>query len=182
MIPWGLLGAGVLLVWSAITGRSPVNVVESVLTGKPFPERKSLLTEINSGSIFGIPIGPASSSASPGDDRRQNVANVALQQLGKPYQWGAEGPDRFDCSGLTQYSYLHGMGITLPRTAALQAGKIVKYGAGGHPTNGDLVFLGVPAHHVGIYYNGSYINAPDVGQVVKVSPIPRGAYIGYVIT
>jgi cell wall-associated NlpC family hydrolase len=173
MIPWGLIGAGILLVWSAATGRSPSGVVVAVLTGKPIPDGKhiGISNEVVGHGTFD----PKS------DSNRENVANVGLQQLGKPYQWGAEGPDRFDCSGLTQYAYRLGMNVMIPRTAALQAGKCVKYGAGGHPTNGDLVFLGVPAHHVGIYYNGNYINAPDVGQVVKVSPIPKGAYIGYYV-
>lgn len=173
MLAWGLFGSAVLLVWSAVTGRSPAGVITAVLTNKPIPDGTGLRlgNEIEGHGTFD----PTS------DQNRASVAAVALQQLGKPYQWGAEGPDRFDCSGLTQYSYKHGMGVDIPRTAALQAGKCVKYGPGGHPTDGDLVFLGVPAHHVGIYYRGQYINAPDVGQTVKVSPIPRGAYIGYYV-
>ncbi len=64
--------------------------------------------------------------------------NYALAQLGKPYQWGATGPDSFDCSGLTMRAY-QAAGISIPRVSRDQ------YGAGRHvPLSqllpGDLVF------------------------------------------
>ncbi|CAM5717584.1 hypothetical protein SFUMM280S_04008 [Streptomyces fumanus] len=45
----------------------------------------------------------------------------ATEQLGKPYVWGAEGPDSFDCSGLTSQAWLHA-GLVIPRTAEQQSG------------------------------------------------------------
>ena len=48
------------------------------------------------------------------------AAALAAEQLGKPYQWGASGPDRFDCSGLVQHVY-GSLGVALPRVSAEQA-------------------------------------------------------------
>ncbi|RLG94437.1 hypothetical protein DRO29_06555, partial [Candidatus Bathyarchaeota archaeon] len=51
------------------------------------------------------------------DKNRNKIVSTARQQLGKPYEWGAEGPDSFDCSGLIYYSYSQA-GINIPRTTA----------------------------------------------------------------
>jgi len=109
--------------------------------------------------------------------------SVARQQLGKPYRWGATGPDSFDCSGLTLYSYREA-GVSIPRTAAEQ------WYAGNHPdlahlAPGDLVFFATNSnnastiHHVGIYAgDGNMIHAPESGDVVRVSSIGRSDYFG----
>ncbi|MDQ1651354.1 MAG: peptidoglycan DL-endopeptidase CwlO [Cryptosporangiaceae bacterium] len=100
----------------------------------------------------------------------------ALQQLGKPYQWGAEGPAMFDCSGLVQAAYAHA-GVSLPRTARPQyrATKEVPINAL-HP--GDLLFFATnrsdwnTIHHVAIYLGqGKMLHAPQNNEVVKISPI-----------
>lgn len=174
MLEWGLLGVGVFLVWAAATGRPPGATVRAVLTQQPLPPAKHLTTS----AVFTKDVGPPLGKSGEFVDRKQGVIDVALTELGKPYKWGAEGPDMFDCSGLTRYAYLHGAQETIPRTAALQA---AMYPRPPSPANGDLVFLGHPAYHVGLYYQGQYINAPDVGQVVKISPIPAGAYYGRVM-
>lgn len=100
--------------------------------------------------------------------------NYACGQRGLPYVWGGNGPQDggFDCSGLTVAAY-SATGITLPRTADAQfrAGPHVPEGQPLLP--GDLVFYGTLAHihHVGLYIGGgSMIDAPDVGQNVKVQP------------
>jgi cell wall-associated NlpC family hydrolase len=90
------------------------------------------------------------------------AAVLAKAQLGKPYQWGAAGPDRFDCSGLVQYVYSN-LGVALPRVSGQQAGA-------GVPVDhkdlrpGDLVFFklnGSRIDHVGIYVGGGrFIHAP----------------------
>ncbi len=109
----------------------------------------------------------------------------ALAQLGKPYRWGATGPNTYDCSGLTQASYRHA-GVAVPRVSAAQwyAGPHVSM-AGLRP--GDLVFfandLGDPRtiHHVGMYIGrGLMVEAPFTGAVVRVSSIGRSDYIGAV--
>lgn len=103
------------------------------------------------------------------------VVREALSNLGKPYKWGATGPSAFDCSGLILYSYGK-QGINLPHSArALRAmsKKVV------NPEPGDLVFYGT--HHVGMYVGGGQVvHAPRTGDVVKVSSLRKGAYIGRV--
>ena len=49
------------------------------------------------------------------------VINIAKSKLGSPYEWGAEGPNSFDCSGFTYYIYRNGANVTLPRVSKSQA-------------------------------------------------------------
>lgn len=82
---------------------------------------------------------------------KQTALSVAAAQKGDPYQYGAAGPDRFDCSGLTYYSYKKA-GKTLSRTAQAQYNNS-RHISGGSVAKGDLVFIGRPdnIYHVGIY-------------------------------
>ncbi len=95
----------------------------------------------------------------------------AFAELGKPYVWGATGPDSFDCSGLTQFVW-KAAGVSIPRVAADQDSWTIPV-----PLSkllpGDLVFFGTTdIHHVGIYIgDGLMINAPHTGTVVQVSSI-----------
>jgi cell wall-associated NlpC family hydrolase len=109
----------------------------------------------------------------------------ALGQLGDPYRWGAEGPNAFDCSGLTSSAYW-AAGVGIPRVSVAQ------WGAGPHPDvpsllPGDLVFYGDDArnpatiHHVGLYIgNGLMVHAPHTGDVVRIASIWREGYVGAV--
>jgi cell wall-associated NlpC family hydrolase len=93
--------------------------------------------------------------------------SVAKAQLGKPYQWGAAGPDSFDCSGLTSYAWGHA-GVSLPHSAAGQQGMGSSI-ARSDLQPGDLVFFGSPAYHVALYIgDGMIIHAPTSGDVVKI--------------
>lgn len=92
-------------------------------------------------------------------------------QLGKRYEWGGNGPNAYDCSGLTKAAYAK-LGVHLHRTSEQQSlqGRSVSLS---HLEVGDLLFWGVPgaAFHVAIYVgNGNYIAAqnPSTG-VVQVS-------------
>lgn len=99
----------------------------------------------------------------------EDVLAVAASQIGVPYQFAAEKPGvAFDCSGLSQYVY-GAAGISLPRTAAQQQAATSRVA---NPLPGDLVFYGQPAHHVGIYVGaGKMIDAPDVGQKVRIDSV-----------
>lgn len=113
------------------------------------------------------------------------VLAFAEQQLGKPYVWGATGPDSYDCSGLTGAAYA-AAGLQLPRTAAEQ------WYAGPHVAladlqPGDLLFWATdvndPAtiHHVALYAgNGMMVAAPHTGDVVRVQRVYLDGYIGAV--
>jgi len=128
--------------------------------------------------------GDPTTSAAPA-----SVVSAALDfaraQLGKPYVWGATGPDSFDCSGLTQAAYA-AAGVRLPRVAQDQwfAGPHVDLGA---IQPGDLLFwasdTSAPAtiHHVAFYLGGGQIlAAPHTGDVVKVEPLYLEGYLGAV--
>jgi len=67
------------------------------------------------------------------------AATYAIAQLGKPYVWGAQGPDAFDCSGLTMTAWASA-GVTIPRVTYTQAtaGTPVSIQA---PRTGDLVLI-----------------------------------------
>ncbi|MEW9079507.1 C40 family peptidase, partial [Terrisporobacter glycolicus] len=104
----------------------------------------------------------------------QAIINIAKAQLGKPYVWGAEGPNSFDCSGLVYYVYGQ-HGIKMPRTSREQAnvGTTVSQS---QLQPGDLIFSSTDGsggvNHVGIYIgNGQMIHAPKPGDVVKTTNI-----------
>ncbi|KUH39539.1 MULTISPECIES: C40 family peptidase [Streptomyces] len=102
--------------------------------------------------------------------------NVAASKRGAPYQWGAIGPHRFDCSGLTLYSYKRA-GKKLPRTAQAQYNKTRRVGRS-ERRKGDLVFFhgrgGV--YHVGIYAGKNKIwHSPKSGSWVKLDRIWTGS-------
>lgn len=108
----------------------------------------------------------------PGDAISQ-VIDVAMDQLGKPYKWGATGPNSFDCSGLMYYSFKQGANKTIPRTSSQQSTygtKVTK----SQLKPGDLVFFGSGSRvsHVGMYIgNDQYIHSPQTGDVVKISKL-----------
>ncbi|MEU2713140.1 C40 family peptidase [Streptomyces sp. NPDC007205] len=107
---------------------------------------------------------------------------VAASKKGSPYQWGAIGPHRFDCSGLTLYSFKKA-GKTLPRTAAQQYNKTHHISALSRKA-GDLVFFhsGSSVYHVGIYAgHGRIWHAPRTGAVVRLEKIwTRSVWYGRV--
>ncbi|TXJ74628.1 NlpC/P60 family protein [Streptomyces lavendulae] len=98
--------------------------------------------------------------------------NIAASKRGAPYQWGGTGPRRFDCSGLTLYSFKRA-GKKLPRTAAQQYNKTHHISFGSRRA-GDLVFFhyGSNVYHVGIYAGHNKIwHAPKSGSVVRLEKI-----------
>jgi cell wall-associated NlpC family hydrolase len=110
------------------------------------------------------------------------TSTVALtwlfSELGKTYVYGATGPDTFDCSGLTQFVW-NKAGVSIPRVAVDQDNYAVPV-----PLSdlrpGDLVFFGADVHHVGMYIGGGLmINAPQTGDVVRVSPIWWSDLVGF---
>lgn len=100
-----------------------------------------------------------------------SVVALAKEQVGKPYVWGAEGPDTFDCSGLVQYIYQHAAGVSMPRTTydQVKVGQTVPLD---QLQAGDLVFWGseTAPYHVAIYIgNNQYVNAatPEQGTILQ---------------
>jgi cell wall-associated NlpC family hydrolase len=96
--------------------------------------------------------------------------STATAQIGKWYVWGAAGPDTFDCSGLMQWSWAQ-VGVRLPRVAADQQAWAVPVPIS-QVQPGDLVFFGIPAHHVGMYVgNGLMVEAPHSGAMLDLTSI-----------
>ena len=124
--------------------------------------------------------------STPSTNKVQAVIDLTHKQLGKPYVWGAEGPNSFDCSGLIYYVYKNAAGITLPRTSSAQ------YSAGvavsrSNLKAGDLIFSSTDGTgnitHVAIYVgDGQMIHAPRNGKNVEKVSINNSywnkAYVG----
>ncbi len=121
--------------------------------------------------------GGSSNVIAPPNASGSSIVGYAYKFLGVPYQWGGNGPNTFDCSGLTRYVYAAN-GISIPRVAQDQMNKGTPVS---NPQPGDLVFFGSGgnAYHVGIYVgNNCYLHAPQDNEVVKISPMSRYDYIG----
>ncbi|MEI5994965.1 C40 family peptidase [Candidatus Enterococcus mansonii] len=105
-------------------------------------------------------------------DTRSAVVAAAKNQLGKPYVYGAAGPDAFDCSGLVQMAFAS-IGHPVGRTTVNQenAGTVISVA---EAKAGDLVFWGShgSTYHVGISTgDGAYIHAPVPGDVVQIATV-----------
>lgn len=113
------------------------------------------------------------------------LISLAIGQLGKPYKWGAEGPNKYDCSGLAVYCYQEIFDITLPRSAKnlgycedyerieniedLEIGDIICFNT--NSRDHDL------SDHIGIYIGrGYFIHASSSKGKVIISPITEGFY------
>lgn len=103
--------------------------------------------------------------------------SAAFTQIGKPYVWGATGPDGYDCSGLVVWAYKQ-IGKTLPRSSQAQA-------AGGTPVDkanlqpGDVVLFYPDASHVGLYAgNGNVVHASTFGVPVRVESMASWPFYG----
>lgn len=123
-----------------------------------------------------------STGTGTGSNTSSSAADQAIafarKQLGKPYVWGATGPESYDCSGLTQAAW-KAAGIDLPRTTwdQVNAGSRV---SASDLRPGDLVFFYDDISHVGLYIgDGNMIHAPHTGTVVKIAPITEMPIYGY---
>lgn len=110
---------------------------------------------------------PLDVSMLPGVD--SGIVAAAMAQIGKPYGWGATGPDAFDCSGLMVYAYAQN-GIGIPRTSQAQL-------AGGTPVPldqlqpGDIIGYYPGVTHVGMYIgDGMVVHSSDYGIPIQVVP------------
>lgn len=109
------------------------------------------------------------------------VIAYAQAQLGKPYGWGASGPDSFDCSGLTMMAWRQA-GVYLSHYTGAQWAETSRV-AISDLRPGDLVFYGSDgpsSHHMGLYVgNGQMIEAPHTGAVVRYASIYRSDLLPY---
>ncbi|MGF1428796.1 C40 family peptidase [Kitasatospora sp. LaBMicrA B282] len=121
-----------------------------------------------------------SDEASPAATGVEQAVDYALAQLGKPYLWGGDGPDGYDCSGLVQQAYRRA-GIELPRVADDQYAATTPVAAD-QLRRGDLIFWSDSGrasgiHHVAIYLGDSrYVEAPRPGRSVRIATLSAGYY------
>jgi peptidoglycan DL-endopeptidase CwlO len=137
---------------------------------------QQLVTVVRSGQAGA---GPAT-AASASTPQLNAMLAAAMSRQGKPYVWGGNGPDVFDCSGLVKWSFAQA-GVVMPRVAADQAlaGPAVPVG---QLQPGDLLFYHTDAtapnyiSHVAIYIGkGWMIQAPEPGKTVEVVPAALGS-------
>jgi cell wall-associated NlpC family hydrolase len=122
--------------------------------------------------------GTGSGVSAPSVSGRAGAAvSYAYGALGKPYVWAAEGPDGYDCSGLTLAAW-RAAGVSLPHTAAMQWDSTTHISRS-QLAPGDLVFY-ESLGHVAIYVGGGkVIHAPTFGDVVKISSVDMMTPYGY---
>jgi cell wall-associated NlpC family hydrolase len=108
-----------------------------------------------------------------------SVLRQASLQKGKPYQYGAAGPSRFDCSGYTLYVFKK-FGKTLPHSSSMQYSR-VRHISKSYRRAGDLVFFKNSSgriYHVGIYAGSNRIwHAPHSGSTVRLATIWTSSYV-----
>lgn len=120
---------------------------------------------------------PSTTAPAPKPPARgaQAAVDYAYAQLGKPYEWGADGPDSFDCSGLTMRAWQAG-GLSLPHWSVAQATAVSRVSYA-QLRPGDLVFWSdngraSGTYHVGLYIgNNRMIHAPRPGKSVELQSI-----------
>lgn len=120
----------------------------------------------------------ASAAKSHRDRKVAHALDVARQQKGDPYQYGADGPSSFDCSGLTQFAYGKA-GLYLPRTSDAQSRYVRKLKHRSNIRAGDFMFF---ANRGDVYHMGLFtgrwedgrrliLHASRTGTPVKVDPL-----------
>jgi cell wall-associated NlpC family hydrolase len=170
--------------------RARLNEVESMLSSMTDDELEQL-RELESRQMAAAQDKLMNSGALGGtrapSENGDRALRYAIDQVGKPYVWGAEGPGSFDCSGLTSQAWLRSDsdrarsgGTPIPRTSQEQWRRLHRVPLSGLRP-GDLVIYFPGATHVALYAgNGLVVQAPRPGAKVKVSPIAANPILGAV--
>ncbi|MEX0173171.1 C40 family peptidase [Streptomyces sp. LMG1-1-1.1] len=156
--------------------------VEKLLAGLS-PEQLTRLTELERVQTAGAQRELLDSGVLDGTRTPSRAGAEALRfavgEIGKPYEWGAEGPDTYDCSGLTQRAWA-AAGREIPRTSQEQWATLPRV-ALTELRPGDLVVYFPGATHVALYLGGGLVvQAPRPGGKVKVSPVAANPLLGAV--
>ena len=139
--------------------------------------QQRLMDDYPSGPLPGL--ASAAGVSSPWSTQGEVALTWAMEQIGKPYVWGAEGPDAFDCSGLSSQAW-HAAGVDIPRTSQEQWHLLPRV-TDGRLLLGDLVIFFDDASHVGLYAgHGLIVQAPRPGRTVSVPEISAMPVLGVV--
>jgi peptidoglycan DL-endopeptidase CwlO len=122
-----------------------------------------------------LPAAPAAPAIRRPTSGAARAVAFALRQRDKPYQWGAQGPHAFDCSGLTWAAW-RAAGVTIPRTAAGQLAALPRIRGRLQP--GDLLIYPSPGpsrrHVAMVLGRGRMVEALGRGIPVRTTSIRRG--------
>jgi len=156
-----------------ITLQGRLNGQRTVLV-KTIDQQKKLLAQLT--PVQQAPVGPGGGSSGgggtpppvykgPTNTQAEKVVAFVYAQIGKPYVFGASGPNSYDCSGLTSAAWAS-VGISIPRTSQEQWASLPHVPTSAMQPGDILVFNG--AGHVGIYVGGGMmIDAPHTGLNVQ---------------
>jgi cell wall-associated NlpC family hydrolase len=162
-------------------GGLAVLVMVTVLAALAAPHAR-VLRGLRAGGPAGItwPAAPTTPAIRRPTPRAARAVAFALEQRGKPYRWGAEGPHAFDCSGLTWAAW-RAAGVSIPRTAAGQLAGLPR--ARGRFQPGDLLIYrsnGPSRRHVAMVVSrGRMVEAPGRSLPIRSTSI-RPGYLGAV--
>jgi cell wall-associated NlpC family hydrolase len=164
---------------SAPGGGLAVLVVVTVLASLAAPHATALRSLVT-GGLPKVAEPNASGERPVSGTQAARAVTFALRQRGKPYQWGAEGPGAFDCSGLTWAAW-RAAGVAIPRTAAGQVAGLPR--VRGQLRPGDLLIYrtaGPTRRHVALLVGGGrMVEAPGRGIPVRATSLRLG-YLGAV--
>lgn len=157
--------------WAQIRPGEAAQDVEQSAFPLRYNQWESMAAQLVSGDGAALGGGCGTETATAGVLAQQAI-NYSLAQIGKPYVWGAAGPDSFDCSGLVQQAW-KAAGVDIPKftqTQYEQGGQQIPLSAA---QPGDLIFWGYgrdprATHHVALYLgNNEIVQAPQPGETVE---------------
>lgn len=166
----GLAAAGGLLVYAGVTGKPPLDALRELVKGAASPPAPWARPQT---------AGPGASVASgAGAGPMAGAAQTALAQVGKPYRWGAKGPDRFDCSGLVYFCYRQtDPSYTYLTTYGIIASRKFSKISRADVAAGDLLWK---TGHVAIAISGSeLVEAYRTGTLVRRGPIDGRGFVAF---
>ncbi|MFE2940814.1 C40 family peptidase [Streptomyces sp. NPDC059255] len=134
--------------------------------------RAGAVSALTLATVAGTMLAPGAASEAEAATLSVRALKIAESKKGSPYMYGATGPHRFDCSGLTLYSFKKA-GKQLARTAQAQYNQ-TRHISSSSRRKGDLVFFhsGRYVYHVGIYAgNGRIWHSPKTGSLVRLERI-----------
>lgn len=157
--------------------RELLRQVNAIRPPKPVPVPVPLAAPPSQSSAQSPAQSPAQSWLPSTAQGARSAVTAAYRLLGRPYDYGADGPDTFDCSGLTRFAWREG-GVVLPHSSRAQFDSLPHVPRDALEP-GDLVFFGRPIHHVGVYVGGGQmIHSPETGSTVEVTSASRGDFAG----
>lgn len=140
-------------------------------------QREEIEAEITELEVLLDEVTPDPPADTPDYSGGSAVVQFAYDQLGDPYEFGAEGPDSWDCSGLVQGAWAQ-VGASLSHNVEMQWGETARISRD-ELQPGDIVFYDGLGHN-GIYIgDGEIIHAPHTGDVVRIADMDIMAIQGY---